>query len=202
MQSFRLVRQADQDVFVEVWCEAADLSGRLAVVADPYGVPVYSGGGFDGLKGKRAAAARAASRSVPTIALQIGDFDVHGGWIFGAVAEDAAAWVPSYLPDAPSSRSGPWTYRSGAERVTLHDGDETVLLDVRRFAVTEAQIEAGLAELDDDGKAEADQLPADWQILAAELDVLLDARRREQVLEREVPERDRLREKLAERWSA
>ena len=55
----------------------------------PYGVPVYSGAGFDGLKGKRAFADRALERDVPTIVLHVGDRDKHGENIFRAAAEDA-----------------------------------------------------------------------------------------------------------------
>jgi hypothetical protein len=40
------------------------LQERIARIADPYGVPVYSGGGFDGLKGKRQIATRAMERQV------------------------------------------------------------------------------------------------------------------------------------------
>jgi hypothetical protein len=194
-----LERQSGQDVFVEVWCEAAGITGRLAAVADPYGVPVYPGGGFDGIKGKRDAAKRAASRDVPTVALHVGDYDKHGRWIFKAVAEDVACWVPSYVPE-DTHWNGPWQYVSGPERVTLRSG-ETLVLDVRRLAVTDAQVDAGDVDLDDDGKAEAEQLPVEWQILTDALDALLDPTRREVVLQREPSERERLRELLAQRWS-
>lgn len=202
VDNFRLERQAGQSVFVEVWCEAAGISGRLAAVAGPYGVPVYAGGGFDGIKGKRAAAERAASRDVPTVALHVGDYDKHGRWIFKSVAEDAVCWVPSYLPD-DTSWPGPWLWTSDAERICLYaENGERLMVDVQRLGVTEAQVEAGLVELDDAGKAEAEQLPADWQILADDLDRLLDPAYREQVLERESQEQERLRELLAARWSA
>jgi hypothetical protein len=90
---FDLDPQRDQPLHVEVLCEAADLAPRLARIANPYGVPVYSGGGFDGIKGKRAFADRALDRDVPTLVLHVGDRDPHGGHIYVAAAEDAIAWA-------------------------------------------------------------------------------------------------------------
>ena len=66
---------------------------RLSRVANHLGVPVYSGGGFDGLKGKRAFADRALGRSVPTVVLHIGDRDDFGDRIYVAAAEDSVAWA-------------------------------------------------------------------------------------------------------------
>ena len=48
-----LARQAGQPIYLELRCESADLMPRIARVARPYGVTVYSGGGMDGLKPKR-----------------------------------------------------------------------------------------------------------------------------------------------------
>ena len=56
-------------------------------------MPVYSGAGFDGIKGKRAFAERAVAREVPTFVLNAGDFDRHGQNIYVAAAEDAVAWA-------------------------------------------------------------------------------------------------------------
>lgn len=132
--AFKLDPQSGQPQYVELWCEAKDLAPRIARVAEPYGVPVYCGGGFDGLKGKRAVASRAYRRRRPTVVLHIGDRDPHGEMIFEAVSEDAAAW---------------------AADEGLTDG---AALEFRRLALTAAQAEEhGL--LDADGKAEADSLP-------------------------------------------
>jgi hypothetical protein len=133
---FRLDPQRDQPVFVETLIESEDLAPRALRIAGAFGVPVYPSGGFDGLKGKRALAARAAGRGVPTVVLHLGDFDVHGRYIFTAAAEDAAAWLPHYgAPDVP----GDW-------------------LTFRRIALTREQAEAHNL-LDADGKAELDGLP-------------------------------------------
>jgi hypothetical protein len=146
---FDMDPQRGQPQYVELLCEAEDLAPRLARVATPYGVPVYSGGGFDGLKGKRVTADRAALRNVPTIILHIGDRDPHGEMIFAAVSEDVAAW-------AADAGIGPdW-------------------LEFRRLAVTEEQAEQ-YDLLDADGKAEADSLPV--QVLDAIVTGALDGLR-------------------------
>src|SRR4029450_2745833 len=81
-------RQAGQAVYLELRCEAADLMPRIARVAEPYGVHVYSGGGMDGLKPKKDAAHRAARRAVPTIIGHLADYNLAGGNIADAFAED------------------------------------------------------------------------------------------------------------------
>jgi hypothetical protein len=130
---FHLDPQGGQERYVELWCEAEDLAPRIARVSESWGVPVYSGGGFDGLKGKRAVADRAAGRAMPSLVLHIGDRDPHGEMIYNAVREDAEAW------SADHGQAGDW-------------------LTFERLALTEDQaLEHGL--LDADGKAEADSLP-------------------------------------------
>ena len=42
-------RQAGQPVQLYLWCEAGGMVPQLARVADPYDVPVLSGGGFDSI---------------------------------------------------------------------------------------------------------------------------------------------------------
>ena len=126
--------QIGQDCYIELAVEAAGLVGRIARIARPYGVPVYSGGGFDGLKGKRGVAERAASREVPTIVLRISDYDTHGLRIAEAAAADSSAW-------------------------SVHEyGMGWDWLEFERIALTEDQA-ADANVLDDDGKAEADALP-------------------------------------------
>ena len=126
--------QIGQDVYLEVLVEAAGLIGRLSRIARPFGVPVYSGGGFDGLKGKRAFAERAADRGVPTVVLRVSDFDPHGLMMSQSTAEDCEAWALNYYDAA--------------------DGQ----LSFERIALTEEQA-ADNDLLDDANKAEADGLP-------------------------------------------
>ena len=92
VESFELDPQGAQPVYVEILCEAEDLAPRLARIAGEFGVTVYSGGGFDGLKAKRLCGERAVRRSVPTVILHVGDYDKHGLAIYDAAAEDALAW--------------------------------------------------------------------------------------------------------------
>jgi hypothetical protein len=168
-RSFRLDLQRDQDRHVEVWCEAEDLAPRLARVAGPYGVPVYSGGGYGGLKGKRQLAARAAGRPVPTVVLVVTDLDDDGRDIYRSAAEDATAWVTGH-----HSRPAGW-------------------LSFERIAITEDQArEEGV--LDEDGKAEADALPVPVMdaILLGWLDRLQDPAGRESLLVDQDQERARL----------
>lgn len=87
-----LARQAGQKVYLELRTEAADLMPRIARVANPYGVWVYSGSGMDGLKTKKEAAQRAAEREVPTLIGHLADLDDSGGNIADAFAEDASAF--------------------------------------------------------------------------------------------------------------
>jgi hypothetical protein len=176
--NFRLDPQRGQRRYIEFWSEAQDLSPRVARISLPYGVKVYSGGGYDGLKPKRDVAARAAARDVPTIVLHIGDFDKHGGQIFTAITEDASAWVADDY-----GLSSDW-------------------LRFRRLAITHDQAEQ-YGVLDADGKAEADALPVPAMdaIIREALDELIDAEVRDVVLEDQAHERrqlgDLIREALA-----
>jgi hypothetical protein len=164
VSSFRMDPQLLQPRYIELWCEAEDLAPRIARVSESYGVPVYSGGGFDGLKGKRAVANRAGIRDMPTLILHIGDRDPHGEMIYNAVREDAEAW-----------------HRSGG-----HGGD----LVFERLALTMEQAdEHGL--LDADGKAEADSLPVQVldAIVTGRLDELIDPVSLEHMREDEAEQR-------------
>jgi hypothetical protein len=133
----RIGRQVGQDGYIELWCEAGDLIPRLSRVAADYDVPVSSGGGMDGLKGKRAAAERIAaraSRDVATVVLLVGDHDLHGVLIRDVYEADVGAWV------------------TGAH------GVDRSIVTFETIAVTEDQARQHDL-LDADGKAEADGLP-------------------------------------------
>ena len=126
--------QSGQEVFLEVLVEAAGLMGRVERIAGDRGVPVYSGGGFAGLKAKREMAERASVRPVPTIVLQISDYDPHGFRITTSHELDSIAWSENEYDCEPD-----W-------------------LTFERIALTESQA-ADHDLLDDDGKAEAEGLP-------------------------------------------
>jgi hypothetical protein len=161
--AFRLDPQLYQPRYIELWCEAEDLAPRLARISEPYGVPVYSGGGFDGLKGKRSVADRAAGRDMPTLILHVGDRDPHGEMIYNAVKEDAEAWALD---------AGCWELRFERLALTADQAEEHGLLDA-------------------DGKAEADALPVAVldAIVTDRLDELFDPDGRDQMAEDESEQR-------------
>jgi len=170
--------QANQETHLEVLVEAAGLIGRLERIAAPYGVPVYSGGGFGGLKGKRATASRAAGRDVPTVVLTISDYDEHGLRIARSAEEDSIAWAELYYDAEPG-----W-------------------LTFERIALTEDQA-ADHDLLDDAGKAEAEGLPVPVmdQILRDAIESYQDPDVRRANVERADAERERVTGLVLERLS-
>jgi hypothetical protein len=92
-RAYRRDRQAGQEQYVELWCEAAGMLHQLNRVTEYYSVPVYSAGGFSSLTANYEIAERALARGVPTVLLHVGDFDPSGESIFTAMSEDAAAFV-------------------------------------------------------------------------------------------------------------
>jgi hypothetical protein len=124
-QDFRLDRQLYQPCFVEVLVEAEDIIPRVARVVGEYGVAVYSGAGFDGLKAKRATAERAVKRNVPTVVLNVGDRDDHGENIYRAAAEDAVAWAGVLpIPEGRDVRDLLQTTGVGALLALLDEADQ------------------------------------------------------------------------------
>jgi hypothetical protein len=75
---YRRDRLEGQPYLVEVWCEAGGMVPQLARVADPFGVAVYSSGGFDSVTVKYDAAVRMRDAGRPTVVLHVGDFDPSG----------------------------------------------------------------------------------------------------------------------------
>jgi len=90
---YRRDRLEGQPRHVEVWCEAGGMVPQLARVADPFGIAVYSSGGFDSLTVKRDAAVRLGSAGRPAIILHVGDFDPSGCAIVDSLAEDVRAMM-------------------------------------------------------------------------------------------------------------
>ena len=94
-EDYRLDRQQGQPTRLEVWCEAAGMAPQLARVADPLGVPVYSGGGFDSVTAKHDAALRMVARvraGFPSLVLHVGDYDPAGCAVVDSLADDLAAF--------------------------------------------------------------------------------------------------------------
>lgn len=89
----------DQEVDLEVWVEAAGMVPQVARVAGPYGVPVFSGGGFDSVTAKHDAALRIVERSRRgrrTVVLHIGDHDPSGCSIIDSAAADVSKFCDDY----------------------------------------------------------------------------------------------------------
>jgi hypothetical protein len=165
--SLNLDPQRFQPVYIEVLCEAADLIPRLARIANPYGVRVYAGSGYDGLKGKREMGERATQRDKPTAVLQIGDRDDDGEGIYRAAGEDSVAWAEGDLErdvldvdllqcaDRNDPDDDGWT---GSLRTLRDSADDLPDLTFIRLGLTTDQ-GTDLGLLDADGKAEVDAVP-------------------------------------------
>jgi superfamily II DNA or RNA helicase len=93
-QAERLVldRSAGQPTRIIVMCTAG-MVPQLARVAEPYGVPVISSGGFESVTDKHRLAVDLADDGRPTEVLHIGDHDPSGAHLFLALAEDVQAFA-------------------------------------------------------------------------------------------------------------
>jgi len=91
---FRLDRQDGQPVRLWTLCEAGGMGPMLARMANPFGVPVLTSGGFDSLTAKHDLALElAAELETGTRAeiLHLGDLDPSGEHLFTSLAEDVSA---------------------------------------------------------------------------------------------------------------
>ncbi|MEU7230270.1 hypothetical protein [Streptomyces chrestomyceticus] len=98
-RAYRLDRQAGQPARIELFCETAGMAPQLAAVTEPFGVPYYSGSGYNSLPGKRGAARRAAEGGHHAVHIMVisewGPSDIH---LLTALAEDITAFA---APGAP-----------------------------------------------------------------------------------------------------
>ncbi|MER8919499.1 hypothetical protein [Mesorhizobium sp. M0802] len=69
---------ANQNLHVEVWCEAAGMLSQLFKVSREFSVQAYSSGGFDSLTAKKDLADRICEIAKPTVILHLGDYDPSG----------------------------------------------------------------------------------------------------------------------------
>jgi hypothetical protein len=100
----RLDRTDGQETRLAVICEAAGMAPQLARVADPFGVTVMSGGGFDSLTDKYNFARRLLDHDRPTEVLHIGDHDPSGVHMFLAFLEDVEAFTRELGGEATFTR--------------------------------------------------------------------------------------------------
>jgi hypothetical protein len=92
-ESFIFDHSAGQKIRLVVICEAAGMVPQLRRVANPFGVTVMSGGGFDSLTDKYKFAAELADHDRSTEVLHIGDHDPSGVSMFLAFLEDVEAFT-------------------------------------------------------------------------------------------------------------
>lgn len=97
-QRYRRDVLADQDCYIEVWCEAAGMQGQLAAVSHRYSVQTYASGGFNSLSCKFAVAQRICAEGRRAAILHLGDCDPSGEAMFDSLAEDVAAFVAADRP--------------------------------------------------------------------------------------------------------
>jgi hypothetical protein len=90
---YNLDRNFFQDQKIEVWCEAGGMVPQLHRVALPYGVPVYSTGGFSSVTVTHEISQRVVRDNRPTVFLHIGDYDPSGQSIYEAMSEDVETFV-------------------------------------------------------------------------------------------------------------
>jgi hypothetical protein len=180
--TFRLDRQLAQPRRREIWCEASGMVGQLARVALEYGVPVYSGSGFNSLTEKYDAATRAVEADAPLLILHVGDHDPSGMAVFDSLSDDVAQLAADLLA-----------------------GDAVAF---RRVAVTPAQIArhalptAPPKKTDnrggwgDEATVQCEALPPD--LLAAELRAVLEETTDRAALDRTIRREARLRDELGD----
>lgn len=98
-RSYRRDLQEGQAQRLILWCEAAGMADQLTRVGEPYGVPVFSSGGFDSVTVKHEAALAFAKFGRVEV-LHIGDHDPSGVHVFSSLEEDVRAFVAHFNPEA------------------------------------------------------------------------------------------------------
>lgn len=86
--SFDLFKMDFQDTRVEIFCEAAGMVPLLRNAVREYGVPVYSGGGFNSLTTVKSTADRIIGDERDMVIFNFGDYDPSGESIFESFKQD------------------------------------------------------------------------------------------------------------------
>jgi DNA topoisomerase VI subunit A len=92
VDNFRLDRQRGQEPRLFFCVEAAGMVPLVEEIADPYGIKVISGGGFDSTTSKYLLAQTLAKLDSAEV-LHIGDYDPSGVHVFSSIGEDVRAFV-------------------------------------------------------------------------------------------------------------
>jgi hypothetical protein len=178
---FKLDHSAGQSTRLVVICEASGMAPQLARVADPFGVTVMSGGGFDSLTDKHKFAAALAGHDRPTVVLHIGDHDPSGVSMFLAFLEDVEAFTRELGGDATFTR------------LAVTPGQ------IERFHLLTAPPKESDNRAFNGETCQAEALPPD--ILADILRIAIEARVDRQVLDRVLRQEQRIRRDLIKRFA-
>jgi hypothetical protein len=137
-ENLRLDRQRGQLRRLALWCEASGMVPQLERIAEPFGVGVYSSGGFDSLTDKHRTGREWGGD--PVTVLHLGDHDPSGVQRFSALDEDVVAFAEHYGGDIEFSRLAVTPAQARRYRLPSAPPKET---DRRRFEGNETwQIEA------------------------------------------------------------
>jgi hypothetical protein len=203
IDGYRRNRQEGQPQFIELACEAAGMVPQLARVAEPFGVPVYSGGGFNSMSAVMETYDRVLTRDVPTVFLHVGDYDASGEHIFRSFTND----VEKFVRDIGILREGGHTTAVG-QLTNVEDVQPGAEFRPYRIALTREQIREHQVEMADanpeddrawDGDlegrtAQLEALPPDVlaDIVREAIEARFDADAFQAIQDRESADRDRL----------
>lgn len=99
-EHMKLDRMEGQPRNIELWCEAAGMVPLMAEIAEPYGIRISSGGGYDSVTAKHRLCQRALiekrDKNRSTLVLHIGDFDPSGEGMFETLRDDVGQMVENY----------------------------------------------------------------------------------------------------------
>jgi hypothetical protein len=138
-EDFTLDRSDGQPTRLVTICEAGGMVPQLARVANPLGVMVMSGGGFDSVTDKHNFAAALAEHGRPTEVLHIGDHDPSGVSMFLAFLEDVEAFTRDHGGNATFTRLAVTPEQITRHRLTTAPPKAT---DKRAFSGQTCQAEA------------------------------------------------------------
>jgi hypothetical protein len=174
---FRLDRQDGQPVRLWVLCEASGMAPMLARVANPYGVPVLTSGGFDSLTAKHDLAqelTETLETGTRVEVLHLGDLDPSGEHLFTSLAEDVGAMCRALCGAEPKFTRLAVT-REQADRLKLPTAPPKPT-DKRQFTGDTVQCEAIAPDVLADILRNAIEARRDGETVAALLALEADMR--------------------------
>lgn len=206
-------RQAGQEIFIELFCEAPGMMPQLQKASFPYSVPVYGTRGYTGLSVVGEVARRALMRDVPTQILQVGDLDPSGVGIYETLSADVTAFVRQAARTAGNGKpilaqrlgvpewrtkqldGMPWPPRIHFERIAL-TWDQVDEYDLPTAPPSSKDSRSKNWPYDDTAQAEA--LPPDilQQVVRDNIENHLDMLVYDDEVEREEQDRENIQERI------